>query len=72
MLYGQLVMADPDKKAPYAEAAKTSGKPLFSLTIGDFFNAPAMDEVDISAYAGEGATQLRCALTMILQWSVCT
>ena len=42
VLYGQLVMADPDKKALYAEAAKASGKPLFSLTIADFFNAPAV------------------------------
>jgi hypothetical protein len=53
VLYGQLVMADPEKKALYAEAAKASGKPLFSLTIADFFNAPAVDEVDISDYAGE-------------------
>ena len=53
VLYGQLVMADPDKKALYAEAAKASGKPLFSLTIADFFNAPAVDEVDLSAYAGQ-------------------
>ena len=53
VLYGQLVMADPEKKALYAEAAKASGKPLFSLTIADFFNAPAVDEVDLSAYAGE-------------------
>ena len=53
VLYGQLVMADPDKKALYAKAAKTSGKPLFSLTIADFFNAPAVDEVDLSAYAGQ-------------------
>ena len=53
VLYGQLVMADLEKKALYAEAAKASGKPLFSLTIADFFNAPAVDEVDISAYAGE-------------------
>jgi hypothetical protein len=53
VLYGQLVMADPEKKALYAEAAKASGKPLFSLTIADFFNAPAVDEVDLSAHAGE-------------------
>ena len=53
VLYGRLVMADPEKKALYAAAAKASGKPLFSLTIADFFNAAAVDEVDISAYAGE-------------------
>jgi hypothetical protein len=53
VLYGQLVMADPTKKALYAQAAKESGKPLFSLTMADFFNAPAVDDVDLSAYVGE-------------------
>jgi hypothetical protein len=53
VLYGQLVMADLTQKALYAQAAKESGKPLFSLTIADFFNAPAVDDVDLSAYAGE-------------------
>ena len=52
VLYGQLVMADPQKKAVYAEAAKAKGKPIFALMIGDFFNAPSVDEVDLSAYAG--------------------
>ena len=52
VLYGQLVMADPQKKAIYSKAAKATGKPLFSLTVADFFNAPSVDEVDLSAYAG--------------------
>jgi len=53
-----MVMADPEKKALYAEAAKASGKPLFSLTIADFFNAPAVDEVDLSTYAGEAGNPI--------------
>ena len=52
VLYGRLVMADPAQKAVYEQAAKESGKPLFSLTIADFFNAPVVDEVDLSGYAG--------------------
>lgn len=52
VLYGQLVMADPQKKAAYEKAAKATGKPLFSLTIADFFNALAVDEVDLSTYSG--------------------
>ncbi|MBI2757380.1 MAG: hypothetical protein HYX49_01735 [Chloroflexi bacterium] len=52
VLYGRLVMADPQKKASYEQAAKAKGKPLFSLTIADFFNAPVVDEVDLSAYTG--------------------
>lgn len=45
-------MADPAKKAAYEQASRDSSKPLFSLTIADFFNAPVVDEVDLSAYGG--------------------
>jgi hypothetical protein len=51
-LYGKMVMADADAKALYVDAAKEKGKPVFSLTIADFFNAPSVDEVDLSAYSG--------------------
>jgi len=52
VLYGRLVMADPAMKADYGKAAKIKGKPLFSLTVADFFNAPIVDEVDLSNYSG--------------------
>jgi hypothetical protein len=51
-LYGRLVMADPETKALYAEAAKDKGQPVFSLMVADFFNAPSVDEVDLSLYTG--------------------
>ncbi len=53
VLYGRLVMADPEMKANYEKTAKAKGKPLFSLTVADFFNAPVVDEVDLSGYSGE-------------------
>jgi hypothetical protein len=52
VLYGRLVMADPDMRTAYEKAAKTKGKPLFSLTVADFFNTPVVDEVDLSNYGG--------------------
>lgn len=51
-LYGKMVMADPDARARYDQAAEARRKPVFSLTVADFFNAPAIDEVDVSAYTG--------------------
>jgi len=51
-LYGRMVMADAAAKAIYEEAAKAKGQPVFSLTVADFFNAPSVDEVDLSRYAG--------------------
>ncbi|MBI5302902.1 MAG: hypothetical protein HY868_12260 [Chloroflexi bacterium] len=52
-LYGKMVMADPDTKTLYEEEAQDRGVPVFSLTVADFYNAPAVDEVDLSAYAGK-------------------
>jgi hypothetical protein len=46
------MMADPAKRVLYEEFAKASGKPVFSMTVADFFNAPAVDEVDLSGYTG--------------------
>jgi hypothetical protein len=58
VLYGRLVMADPDKKSAYEQAANIKGKPLFSLTIADFFNAPVVDEVDLSNYGGTAGDEI--------------
>lgn len=51
-LYGKMVMADPETKAVYEKEAEMTGKPVFSLTVADFFNAPTIDEVDLAAYGG--------------------
>ncbi len=51
-LYGKLVMADPETKSLYEDAAKANGKPVFSLTVADFFNAPSVDEIDLANYSG--------------------
>jgi hypothetical protein len=52
-LYGKMVMVDPLTKQLYEEAAKAKGQPLFSLTIADFFHAPAVNEVDMAHYGGK-------------------
>ena len=52
-LYGKTVFADPVKKTLYENAAKAHGKPVFALTVSDFLNAPAVDEIDLSAYTGK-------------------
>jgi hypothetical protein len=51
-IYGRMVMADPAAKALYDEAAQEKGKPVFSLTVADFFNAPEIHEIDLSTYNG--------------------
>ena len=57
-LYGKMVMADPETKALYEQAAEAKGKPVFSLTVADFFKAPSVDEIDLSAYTGAAGDEI--------------
>ena len=50
--YGRSVMADPEAKAFYDALAQSRRQPVFSLTVADFFHAPTVDAVDVSAYTG--------------------
>jgi len=52
-LYGKMVLADPATRTIYEEAAEAKGKPVFSLTVADFFHLPSVDEIDLSEYAGK-------------------
>jgi voltage-gated potassium channel Kch len=52
-LYGKSVMADPVSRAIYEDAAHRKGVPVFAVTVGDFLNAPAVDEINLAAYAGK-------------------
>ncbi len=52
-LYGKMVIADPQAKAVYEAEAQARGVPVFSVMVADFFNAPSVDEIDVSGYAGK-------------------
>jgi hypothetical protein len=51
--YGKLALAQPEARASYEAAAHESGEPLFSLMVADYFKAPVVDELDVSAYTGQ-------------------
>ena len=51
-VYGRVALADPATRALYEAAAKSRGKPVVSVAIGDFFNAPSVDGIDLSGYTG--------------------
>lgn len=50
--YGRVVMADPTARAFYEAVAKQRKKPVFSVIVGDFLNAPTVSSIDTSAYVG--------------------
>lgn len=58
-LYGKAVLADPAVRAGYDTAAKEKGIPVLALAIADFFNDPAVDEIDLSGYAGQADGTIR-------------
>jgi hypothetical protein len=57
-LYGKAVLADAGSRQVYQDASARKGIPTFALTIADFLNAPAVDEVDLSAYAGRSGDKI--------------
>lgn len=50
--YGRVVMADPQARAFYEAVATQRKKPVFSVIIADFLNAPTVTSIDDSAYTG--------------------
>ena len=58
-LYGKAVMADPDTRQVYDDASARRGIPAFALSVGDFLNSPAVDEIDLSTYTGKAAEIIR-------------
>ena len=51
--YGKSVMADAETRELYEAAAKAKDMPVFALTVADYFNAPTIDMLDLSAYNGQ-------------------
>jgi hypothetical protein len=52
-LYGKAVLADPQTKQVYDDASARKGIPAFALSVGNFLNAPAVDEINLAAYTGK-------------------
>jgi hypothetical protein len=58
-LYGKAALADTQTRTPYEEASARKGVPVFALTVGDFLNAPAADEIDLAGYSGKSGEVIR-------------
>ena len=58
-VYGKAVLADPAARTVYEEAAARHGIPVFAMTIADFLNAPAVDEIDLASYSGKTGEVIR-------------
>ncbi len=50
--YGKSVMADNTVRPLYEAEARSRNIPVFALTVADYFNAPSITNIDLSAYRG--------------------
>lgn len=51
--YGKSALADSEVRPLYEAIAKEKDMPIFAVMIADFFNAPTIHNVDLSAYNGQ-------------------
>jgi hypothetical protein len=58
-VYGKAVIADPQTRIVYEEAAARKGIPAFAVSLGDFLNLPAVDEIDLAGYSGKIGETIR-------------
>ena len=61
-VYGRSIMDDPQLKAEYKAAAKP-GQSAYNVAVADFFRAPDIEEIDLSAYTGQVGDVIRIKAT---------
>lgn len=61
-LYGQTVMGSRGLKAEYEASAK-EGQSAYNVAVADFFHAPDIETIDISAYTGKAGDTIRVKVT---------
>lgn len=62
IVYAKNALADPIQKAAYE--AKTDGnQTAFNIAVADFFHAPNIEAIDLSAYTGKLGDKIRVEVT---------
>ncbi len=61
-IYGRAAVSNPETKTQYAAAAKP-GQSAYNVAVADFFRAPDIEEVDLTAYAGQVGDVIRIKAT---------
>ena len=63
VIYGKGQMADPTAKEEYAAKAAGTTRSAYNVAVADFFNAPDIDEVDLTGYNGQVGDTIRVRVT---------
>ncbi|MDR1169542.1 MAG: hypothetical protein LBK97_01745 [Prevotellaceae bacterium] len=59
VLYAQIAIESPETGERYKAVAAKKGKKAFNLAVADFFNAPDIENIDVSGYCGNAGDQIR-------------
>ncbi len=71
--YARQALTDPDVKALYAVRARERRCSPYAIAVGDFFNAPSVDEIDLSAYHDISLAPItRRSSSSTMSWSNCS
>ncbi|MDR0845737.1 MAG: hypothetical protein LBN71_11005 [Tannerella sp.] len=62
VLYSSAVAADPEQSAAYSAKAKR-GQTIRNVAVADFFHAPDIETIDLSAYHGQPGDVIRIIVT---------
>ncbi|MFT4092667.1 MAG: hypothetical protein QM640_03420 [Niabella sp.] len=62
VIYARAAIADAAKKQAYKAAAQP-GQSAYNVALADFFNAPDIQEIDVSGYTGNIGDQIKIAVT---------
>ncbi|OIN96810.1 MAG: hypothetical protein COS37_00675 [Anaerolineae bacterium CG03_land_8_20_14_0_80_58_20] len=63
IFYGKAQLADPQAQAGYQAKAAGTPRSAFNVAVADFFNAPNVDEVDLTGYHGAVGEPIRVRAT---------
>ncbi len=61
-VYAKAAITDPATKQAYKAKAKP-GQTAYNLALADFFNAPAIGDIDTSNYSNQAGSSIRIAVT---------
>lgn len=63
-IYAKIAIAESQTKDLYSAAAKKKqGLTAYNIAVADFFNAPDIETVDLSAYTGAAGDEIRIIVT---------
>lgn len=63
VLYAKVAIVSPENGEQYKTSSAKKGKTAFNVAVADFFNAPDIEQVDMSGYTGHPGDMIHIRVT---------